>query len=234
MYLNIIQLAESLGVEDRIVEGWIKNDGLPCVRDCGRILFDRAQVTEWAAQHGLGAKAGFLAPERASAIPGRDLLSLAKTGGIHRNVAAAGVLPLLASLVDRLPGVTPPISGLLAQRIQTQDGITWAPVGGGLALPHLRTHITLGRGTGLLAFLFLNDPLALANPPEDGIPVTRLLFFIAPSPRAHLEVLAQLSAALTRHGLRERMREGARDELLLSALTASAAPKTPPEALITP
>ncbi len=221
MYLNIIQLAESLGVEERVVDGWIRNEGLPCVRDCGRLLFDRGQVAEWAAQKGLGAKAGFLAPARTSAIPGRDLLNLVKVGGIHRQVSAAGILPLFAELARGLPGVTPPVRAMLAQRIQAPDGITWTPVGGGLALPHLRTHVTLGRGAGLLAIVFLTDPLSLANPPDDGVPLTRLLFFIAPSPRAHLEMLSLLSAALTRHGLRERMREGASDELLLAALAAA-------------
>ena len=231
MYLNIIQLAESLGVEERMVENWIRNEGLPCVRDCGRVLFERGQVAEWAAQRGLGARAGFLAPTGTTPVAGRELLNLLKAGGIHRNIAASSVLPLLAELLKALPGATPPVREMLAQRMHAPDGITWAPVGGGLALPHLRTHITLGRGAGLLAVLFLLEPLPLQVPPEDGEPVDRLLFFIAPSPRAHLELLSRLSAALTRHGLRELLREGAADPLLMAALAAAepAAAVQPPQ-----
>ena len=43
MYLTLIQLAESLGVEPRVVEGWIRDEGLPSVTDRGRLLFDRTE-----------------------------------------------------------------------------------------------------------------------------------------------------------------------------------------------
>ena len=60
MFLNIIELAQSPGVEEGEVEGWIRNDGLPHVTDRGRLLFDRVQVVSWAESHGLAAKVGFL------------------------------------------------------------------------------------------------------------------------------------------------------------------------------
>ena len=63
MYLNLIQIAESFGVSETVVEDWIRNEGLPHTPDRGRLLFDRVQVANWAAARGLGAKAGFLALE---------------------------------------------------------------------------------------------------------------------------------------------------------------------------
>jgi nitrogen PTS system EIIA component len=48
--------------------------------------------------------------------------------------------------------------------------------------------------------------------------VTRLLFFIAPSPRAHLDLLAQLSTALKRGPLRERLLNAAPDAEIFGAL----------------
>ncbi len=220
MFLNIIQLAESLGVEERVVDGWIKNEGLPCVRDCGRLLFDRAQVAAWAAQRGLGAKAGFLASARPAGIQSRSLDNLLRAGGVWRDVPAVEVTSVIEKVVTSLPGANPAVRTLLAQRVRQPDGITWAPVGDGLALPHLRASVALGRDTGVLAMLFLRDSLKLANPPEDGIPVNRLLFFVAPSPRAHLEILAQLSTALTRRGLRQLVLAAAPDEQLMAALAA--------------
>jgi PTS system nitrogen regulatory IIA component len=91
-------------------------------------------------------------------------------------------------------------------------------VGEGFALPHLRTPVALGRDSGLLALVLLLDPLPLAEPLPDAVPVTRLLFFIAPSPRAHLELLAQLSVALTRGSLGRLAREGAPDAEILAEL----------------
>ncbi len=220
MYLNVIQLAESLGVEESVVESWVLKDGLPCIHDRERLLFDRAQVVAWAAPRGLAAKAGFLAAQRFSAGPGCKLESLLHTGGIWRDVPAAAALATLEKIVGNLPGATPAIRQLLAQRLRSPDGVTWAPVGGGLALPHLRTPVALGRDAGTLALLLLRDELPLKEPPPDSIPVTRLFFFIAPSPRAHLELLAQLSKTLARGSLRQLVIDGASDEKIFATLAA--------------
>jgi PTS system nitrogen regulatory IIA component len=223
MFLNIIELAQSLGVEERAVEGWIESEGLPHIRERGRLLFDRAQVVEWAASRGLAAKAGFLAPVQ-TRIQTRLEIMLG-VGGIHRNVAAAEVVQTLAGLVAKLPGATPPVRQLLHQRLYAPDGISWAAVGGGLALPHLRAPVALGRDAGLVALLLLRDTLALQEPAPDDQPVTQLLFFVAPSPRVHLEVLAQLSGALSQGGLRQQIAEGAPDDEILAAF-GSIEPRT--------
>ncbi len=226
MFLNVIQLAESLGVEESVVQGWVRNDGLPCVRDAGRLLFDRAQVTAWAAERGLAARTGFLAPTPSKSA-GLPLGRLLRTGGIWRDVAPEAVISVLEQVVNRLPGTTSEIRRILAQRLEAPNGVTWAPVGGGLALPHLRSHVALGREAGLLALLFLKAGLSLAEPPVDGAPVTRLAFFVAPSPRAHLEMLAQLSSALVRGDLRQLVMAGAGDEKLFAAIERVDAGKGP-------
>jgi PTS system nitrogen regulatory IIA component len=117
---------------------------------------------------------------------------------------------------------------LLAQRVRSVDGISWATIGHGLALPHLRTPVALGRDAGTLALFILRDALPLGEPAPDEVPVTRLLFFIAPSPRAHLELLSQLSKALTRGELRRLVLDAAPDEQILAALDASLEGKAGP------
>jgi PTS system nitrogen regulatory IIA component len=197
MYLNIIQLAESMGVEESVVEGWIRNEGLPCVRDSGRLLFDRGQIVVWATERGLAARAGFLAAPRGKGS-GISLDHLLEVGGIWRDVPPDRAVGILEQVLERLPGTNSEVRKVLASRLRSPDGITWAPVGKGWALPHLRTHVALGRDAGVMALLSLAAPLALPDPPADGVPVTKLVFFLAPSPRAHLELLAQLSTALSR------------------------------------
>jgi PTS system nitrogen regulatory IIA component len=221
MYLNVVQLAESFGVDESVVDSWIRDENLPCVQDRGRLLFDRSQVVAWATERGLAAKAGFLAPVRSHAGSSRSLESLLHTGGIWRDVPAAGLLDVLERVVTALPGTTPVVRGLLGQRLHAPGGITWAPVGGGLALPHLRASMALGRDSGILALLLLRDPLPLEEAPPDGVPVTRLWFFIAPSPRAHLELLAQLSTSLTRGGLRQLALEAMPDAAVFTAVAAA-------------
>lgn len=224
MYLNVIQLAESFGVAESVVEGWIRNEGLPCVQDRGRLIFDRAQVVAWAAERGLAAKAGFLAPEPSSTTAGGRLERWLRAGGIWRDVPAAGVRDVLARVVAALPGATPAATQFLGQRLHAKGGITWAPVGGGLALPHLRSPVALGRDAGIIAMLLLRDALTLeGDPPPDGVVITRLIFFVAPSPRAHLETLAQLSTALTRGGLRSLVFTNATDAEFFAAVAAAEA-----------
>ena len=194
MYLNLIEVAESFGVSETVVDDWIRNEGLPHTPDRGRLLFDRAQVAEWAVKRGLAAKAGFLAPETSLLGTGLRLGPLLRIGGLWRDVAAADVPALFERIVTALPGATPPIRRLLGQRLRVKGGVTLAPVGGGFALPHPSTRITLGRDSGTVSFLFLRDALPPEEVAPDDVPITRLCFFIAPSPRAHLALLAGSAA----------------------------------------
>ena len=96
-----------------------------------------------------------------------------------------------------------------------------APVGGGFALPHPSARITLGRDSGTVALLLLSDDLVLPEPPTDGVPVRRLFFFIAPSPRGHLDLLARLSRSLVPGPLRELVEKSAPDEAIFQAVEAA-------------
>jgi PTS system nitrogen regulatory IIA component len=220
MYLNLIQIAESFGVSESVVEGWIRDEGLPHTPDRGRLLFDRAQVAEWAAKRGLAAKAGFLAPETSALGTSLRLGPLLRAGGIWRDVPAADVPVVFERIVSALPGATPPVRQLLGQRLRAKGGVTMAPVGGGFALPHPSTRITLGRDSGTVALLLLRDALPLDEAIPDGVPINRLCFFIAPSPRAHLDLLGRLSRSLVRGPLRELVAKGAKDEEIFQAVDA--------------
>ena len=225
MYLNLVQIAESFGVPEKVVEDWMRAEGLPHTLDRGRPLFDRAQVADWAAARGLAGQAGFLAPEtKAPFATGIQLEQLLRAGGIWRDVPAADMTGVFEKVVAALPGVTPSVRQLLGQRLRAKGGVTIAPVGGGFALPHPSARIALGRDSGTLALLLLRGALPQVDPP-DGVPVTRLFFFIAPSPRAHLDLLGRLSRALSRGPLRELVVQGAPDtEIFLAAATSDEGP----------
>lgn len=221
MYINLVQIAESFGVSEKVVEDWIRNEGLPYIPDRGRLLFDRAQVADWATGRGLAAQAGFLAPPNPAVAGGWKLEPLLRAGGIWRDVAPSQLHAVLVKVIGALPGATPPVRQLLSQRLQAAGGITPAPVGGSFALPHMSSHVTLGRDSGTVALVLLSGELTLPEPPPDGVPVTRLLFFIAPSPRAHLDLLGRLSRVLSRESLKALVVNGAPDEEIFKALAAS-------------
>jgi PTS system nitrogen regulatory IIA component len=221
MYLNLIQIAESFGVAEGIVEGWVRDEALPHTLDRGRLMFDRAQVAQWAVARGLAAQAGFLAPEASVFATGCRLEPLLKAGGIWRDVAASDVANIFDRIVGALPAATPPVRQMLAQRLRAKGGVTWASIGGGFALPHPSARIALGRDSGTLALLLLRDALPIPGNGTDGVPVTRLFFFIAPSPRAHLDLLGRLSRVLARGPLRELVTKGAQDDEIYAALAGA-------------
>lgn len=217
MYLNLIQIAESFGVSERIVEGWIRDEGLPHTPDRGRLLFDRGEVVQWAAARGLATRAGFLAQDSPLFSTGFRLEPLLRAGGIWRDIASAEVSATLCRITAALPGVTDAVRQLLGQRLAASGGVTWAPIGGGFALPHLSSRIALGRASGTVALLFVRDSLAQAEPTPDGKPVKWLFFFMAPSPRAHLDLLGRLTRGLSTTALRQRIMQGAKDDEILEA-----------------
>jgi nitrogen PTS system EIIA component len=218
MYLNLVQLAESFGVSESVVEGWMRHEGLPHTPDRGRLLFDRAQVADWAAKRGLAAKVGFLAPASPALGTILRLGPLLRLGGIWRDVAAAEVSAVFARIVSALPGATPATRQLLGQRLRAPGGVNLAPVGGGFALPHPSSRVTLGRDSGTVALLLLRDAVPPGENAPDAQPIKRLFFFLAPSPRLHLDLLARLSRSLLREPLRERVLKAAPDPEILEAI----------------
>jgi PTS system nitrogen regulatory IIA component len=230
-YLTLVQIAESFGEDEGTIRSWVRKDGMPCIIDGDRWMFDRAEVVAWAAARGRLAKTGFLAPDQPRLNEPRRLASMLEAGGIWRDLEPARVIEVLGTVVSRLPGASEPVRGLLGQRLHATDGISWAPVGHGLALPHLRTPVALGHASGIMAVLFLRDVLTVAGLGPDGAPVRRLLFFVAPSPRAHLDLLGQLSAALLRGNLLRLLLDEAPDERIFAALDEiEAAPRRTPRA----
>ncbi|PTX90828.1 PTS sugar transporter subunit IIA [Opitutus sp. ER46] len=228
MYLNLVQIAESFGVSENVIEDWIRSEGLPHVPERGRLLFDRAQVANWAAARGLAAQAGFLAPAASTQATSWPLETLLRQGGIWRNLPLAEITPTLVRIVETLPATAPAVRQLVAQRIKAPSGVTLAPVGGGFALPHPSARIALGRDSGTVALLLLNEPVPTPEPAVDGLGVTKLFFFIAPSPRAHLDILGRLSRLLSRGPVRDLVNQGASDAEILNAVAAAdAAPALP-------
>lgn len=181
-------------------------------------MFDRGQVAQWAATRGLAAQAGFLAAEKPALAAALQLAVLLRAGGIWRDVPAADVVDVFARVASALPGATPPVRAMLAQRFRAKGGVTMAPIGGGYALPHPSTRVTLGRDSGAMALILLRDPLPPLELRVDQVPVTRLLFFIAPSPRAHLDMVGRLSRLLSFGTLREVLEKGAADEQIFESI----------------
>jgi PTS system nitrogen regulatory IIA component len=140
-----------------------------------------------------------------------------RAGGVWRDIPAAGAVEVMGRVVSGLPGASEELRTELARRLRSANGISWAPVGDGLALPHFRPPAELEGDGGAIALIFLREPMAVTGEAPDGATVTRLLFLVAPSPRHHLEILGRLSRALIHADLRRLVLEGATDAELFAA-----------------
>ncbi|MCP5521337.1 MAG: PTS sugar transporter subunit IIA [Verrucomicrobiales bacterium] len=222
MHLNLLQLAESFGVPEKVVMDWVQHEELPHATVRGRLVFRRDKVAAWAQARGIGVRAGFLVEDPVPLRDAAGVATLLRVGGVWRDVSAAEARATLARIVATLPGVNASIRQLLGQRMQAPDGLVWAPAGHGFALPHLKARVALGRDAGVVALLLLRDALPLDEATPDGEPVRRLLFFMAPTPRAHLDLLAQL-ARLSRHApFQQALEHGADDEAVFRAAAPTA------------
>lgn len=219
MYLTLSQLAESLGVTEKVITDWMHEAGLPHVADRNRLLFDRAEVAHWAATHGLAERAGFLADERArGTLP--PLSHLLRVGGVWREVPSAQWPDVLEQVLGRLPGISAAERAWLGQQLRHPQGLNWAPVGHGHALPHFRQRLALGPDSGAVALLRLQAPGVLPVAPPDPQPVRVLWFFVPPHPRVHLELLGRLSRAVSRPELRAAVERADSDAEILRAVEA--------------
>ncbi len=223
MYLNLVQLAESFGVSENVVEEWVRKEGLPHTMDRGRLLFDRQEVADWAAARGLAKQVGFLMHAAPVLAGGLDLQTLLRRGGLWRDVNPDAIRPIFAKAVATLPGVAPALLQVLTQRLAQPGALNMAPIGGGWALPHFAARLALGRESGTAALLMLRGPLALDDPPPDDLPVNYAIFFVAPSARAHLDLLARFGRVLAGRALGELLQKGATDDELFGLFAAAEA-----------
>ena len=219
MYLNLIQIAESFGVSEQLVLEWVRNEGMPHVHDRDRILFEQDQVMTWAARNGLAANTGFLAQPTPALASNLNLAALVRRGGIWRDVTPGDLPGVLERIVRGLPGVSPAVHDMLARRICSPEGLTMAPTGKGFALPHPARGVFLGEACALVSLILLSAPLEGTKGP-DAVPVTRLLFFISPTPRLHVDMLGLLARCVAHGDLGRALDAGEDDEALLRAVAA--------------
>jgi PTS system nitrogen regulatory IIA component len=217
MYLNLIQIAESFGVSEQLVIEWVRNEGMPHVHDRDRILFEQDQVMTWAARNGLAANTGFLAQPTPALASNLNLAALVRRGGIWRDVTPGDLPGVLERIVRGLPGLSPAVHDMLARRICSPEGLTIAPTGKGFALPHPARGVFLGEACALVALILLSAPLEGTKGP-DAVPVTRLLFFISPTPRLHVDMLGLLARSIASGVLTAALDQDADDETLQQAL----------------
>ena len=155
------------------------------------------------------------------ALSSSFLSDLLRIGGIWRNLKTQNVTETMHLVLERLKNLNPETLSLLKTQVNNAGALHWAPLGEGLAMPHLRLPPCCGNDSGLFALLLLGEPMPLPVPTPEDLPVTRLLFFVSPSAKTHIQIVSRISSHLIHGPFKKLLTDGASDEEILSALASN-------------
>lgn len=211
---DVRQTAKMLGLSEQKVHRLIESGELPARRVLGRWHVGRAELLEWVVARNLPMPHDLVGEGAEDEAP-PSLSAAMRAGGIHYDVAAADKIAALREAVIRLPlpksvDVTTVLDILIAREALGSTGL-----GEGIAAPHMRNPMVLNVVHPVVGLCFLAKPVDFGA--LDGRPVDVLFTLVTPSIRAHLQLLARLSAMLQDAGFKAAVRGRAKPEDILVA-----------------
>jgi PTS system nitrogen regulatory IIA component len=214
MQLTVRDAARLLGVTEQVLERWVRRGELPAELVDDRHRFNRIELLEWAAQRRIPVSAEILEEPGLASRPLRSLAQAVRAGGIHRGLGKGGQEALLREMVDRLPAPPGLDREFLFRMVLAREHLGSTSLGNGVAIPHPREPIVLRVDQPAVAVYLPDEPV----PFGDGQPVHTLCLVVCPSTRAHLHVLAALSAVLRDPEVAALLAARAPDDVLLAGI----------------
>jgi PTS system nitrogen regulatory IIA component len=211
--LTVREAAALLQASDQAVYDWIESGGLPAYRVSDQYRINRSELLEWATARNLPVAPGLF---REGDKPAVSLADALERGGVFHDVAGGTREEALGAAVALLPLEEESDREMLLSLLLARGAEAAVPLGGGIAIPHVRDPIALAADATSVALFFLRHPVDFQAP--DGQPVYALFFLVSPNTRAHLETLAKLAHLLRSAPFREAIaRRAPREEILETA-----------------
>ena len=215
MKLSVRQAARLLSVSESEIYRWVESGEIPCVLVKSQPLFGRAELLEWATARRLPVSLELFE----SADDGGGHLRVAdalERGGVFRDVPGTDRRSVLRAIVQRLPLTEDDDRELLLQILLARESTVSSGIGDGIAIPHVRSPLVFPGTTGIASLTYLASPVPFDA--LDGKPVHTVFTLLSPTIRAHLQMLARLSAALLDAGFKAAiLRRAERDEIVSEA-----------------
>jgi PTS system nitrogen regulatory IIA component len=216
MFLKVTDLVAAIGVEEKTVLSWIKNEGLPAHKLDDRYQVNRVDLLEWATTHGITIPPDIFAASGEN--PDRPLVSEALVqGGIFYDLPGDAPETALREVVSRLklpPCLDPEF---LLQTLLAREALGSTAFGNGIAIPHVRNPIVGHTSESAISLCFLESPIDFDA--IDGQPVTILFTLVTPNVKAHLHLLAKLAFLLHNQGFQALLhRPGTEAEIMTAVL----------------
>jgi len=193
MFLRVTDIATRVGVPEKTVLNWIKNQGLPAHLQNDHYQVNRVDLLEWATNHGVTIPPDIF--ESDVHTPQHSTISEALVqGGIHYDLSGDTPESALKEVIARLklpPSLDPEF---LLQTLLAREALGSTALGNGIAIPHVRNPIVGQVHESAISLCFLKNPIDFDA--IDGKPVTVLFTLITPNVKTHLQVLAKLAFIL--------------------------------------
>ena len=214
MDLSLRDAANILNVSESTLSRWVKEDALPAFMINGRYRFKRIDLLEWANHRGISAAALYRSPEERGAPDGLDSLL---EGNIHHDVPGGDKKTVMAAVADRLPLASPGDKAMAAQALWDRE-MKGSTVIDGIAIPHARSPLIFGVDRPIVTLCFLKEAVSFGA--LEQAPVQIVWTVVSPTIRAHLALLAKVSAALHDAEFRELLNRHAAAPEILARLRA--------------
>ena len=217
MFLKVTAIATALGIPEKTVLNWIKNQGLPAHMQNERFLINRVDLLEWSTNHGITIPPEVFADSENS-MKESTVSEALRVGGIHYDLPGDTPESALKEVIARLklPSYLDP--DFLLQTLLAREALGSTALGNGIAIPHVRSPIVGQSLESAISLCFLKNPIDFNA--VDGKPVTILFTLITPNVKAHLNMLAKLAFLLHDKSFQALLHRPGTEAEILSAICA--------------
>lgn len=206
MKLTVSEAASLLDSPEQRVYDWIEEKELPAQKVRGQYRINRTDLLEWATQHNIGVAPRAFRQERGTP----SLAEALRAGGVHHRIEGSDLPTILGNIVELLPLADDADREMLLPILLARHSFGVTPVGGGIAIPHVRNPIILAPTGAVLALSFLTTPIDLHAP--DDQPIDTFFLLICPTTHVHLAMLAKLAYGLKDQQFRAAVKQRASEE----------------------
>ncbi len=195
MQIGVREAAGLLGVTEKTLMKWIRDDSLPAVKVGGQFRFNRTELLEWATTRQI--------PVSSELFPGTkydgencaaSLRSALQAGGIRYDVPGTDRHSVLENTLGLMPIPCDVDRAFLLQILEAREDLSSTGIGDGIAIPHVRNPIVLAIPEPVITLAFLERGIEFGA--IDGRPVHTLFMMISPTVNSHLGILSRLAFAL--------------------------------------
>lgn len=190
MQLTVRDASELLSIPEKTIYRLIKHRDIPFYRLQKSFFFNRTELLEWAIAKSVGVSPN-LFEDMASSTRLPLLAEALDRGGIHRIAGGKDKREILKSVVSLVPDLPDVHRAFMFEALCTRESLGSTAIGGGIAIPHVRSPIVLNIKSATILLCFLDTPVDFGA--LDGVGVSTLFTMISPTARVHLHLLARLS-----------------------------------------